>query len=126
MNGDGMVLAAPTVWGPAQREPVDLRSAFQAIWPRAEVVLLNDVAAAGYRFLRSAREDLCVITVGSGIGNKTFIGGRPVTGAQGRGGGSRARVPDVSPSQPCGCRNVDAKRPCAIKRPRYIALEARL
>jgi 3-dehydroquinate synthetase/predicted NBD/HSP70 family sugar kinase len=104
MNGDGMVLAAPTVWGPAQREPVDLRSAFQAIWPRAEVVLLNDVAAAGYRFLRSTREDLCVITVGSGIGNKTFIGGRPVTGAQGRGGEiGHIQVDDSPDAVVCEC-----------------------
>lgn len=86
MNSDGLVLAAPTVWGPSQPSPVDLRADFQSLWPRADLVLLNDVAAAGYRFLRHAHDDLCVITVGSGIGNKTFIAGRPVTGPHGRGG----------------------------------------
>jgi glucokinase len=84
IDGAGRVLRAPTVWGEAGA--FSLREALQAVWPAAAVEVLNDVTAAGYYYRRGDREDLCVVTVSSGIGHKVFVQGRPVTGGNGRGG----------------------------------------
>jgi glucokinase len=82
----GGVLAAPTVWGPREKEPFPLREALEGLWPGAAVAVMNDITAAGYRYLDDGSEDLCVVTVSSGIGHKVFLGGRPVVGIHGRGG----------------------------------------
>jgi glucokinase len=50
------------------------------------VHLLNDVTAAGYRYVEPDLQDFCLVTVSSGIGNKVFLRGSPVTGPGGRGG----------------------------------------
>lgn len=86
INAQGHVFAAPTVWGQALARPIDLRLMLQEIWSIERITVINDVTAAGYRFLRHANDDLVAITVGSGIGNKTFLDGRPRTGPNGRGG----------------------------------------
>src|SRR5207247_836890 len=98
------VMAAPTIWGRRTEVAVDLVSELRGLWPAANIVLENDVSAAGYRFLRSADEDLCVVTVSSGIGNKVFIQGRPMIGPAGRGGEiGHCRV-DASPTAAlCNC-----------------------
>jgi 2-epi-5-epi-valiolone synthase len=82
----GTILAAPTLWGPTVRSLPDLRADLRRTWPQAEITLLNDVTAAGYRYVRKADEDFCVVTVSSGIGNKVFLRGTPVLGPNGRGG----------------------------------------
>ncbi|MCP3980431.1 MAG: ROK family protein [bacterium] len=83
----GRVLAAPTVWGVAREtDPVPLRDDLERLWPGSSITLLNDMTAAGYRYLRHSDEDLCVLTVSSGIGHKVFLAGRPVVGSGGRGG----------------------------------------
>lgn len=86
LDEQGNVFAAPTVWGQKLNEPFDLRAHLEKFWPDTEITVVNDVAAAGYRFLRTPDDDLVVITVGSGIGNKTFLNGQPRTGRHGRGG----------------------------------------
>ncbi|MBT6145008.1 MAG: ROK family protein, partial [Gemmatimonadetes bacterium] len=90
--------------GATQQQPVDLLSALSELWPSTPVLMLNDVAAAGYRYIRSAQEDFCIITVGSGIGNKVFLGGHPVTGPAGRGGEiGHIRVDHSPDALPCDC-----------------------
>jgi C7-cyclitol 7-kinase len=54
--------------------------------PDARLLILNDVTAAGFRYLSHPDESLCVVTVSSGIGHKVFAQGRPVVGPGGRGG----------------------------------------
>jgi glucokinase len=50
------------------------------------VHVLNDLTAAGFFYVSQGHSDFCVTAVGSGIGNKVFIRGRPQIGSQGFGG----------------------------------------
>jgi 3-dehydroquinate synthetase/predicted NBD/HSP70 family sugar kinase len=101
---DGQVEAAPTLWGRMRGERKDLVSDVRAHWPAATVHLLNDVTAAGYRYLRGSRETFCVVTVSSGIGNKVFINGEPVVGSHGQGGEiGHARVDFTTDAPVCDC-----------------------
>jgi predicted NBD/HSP70 family sugar kinase len=88
----GRVLAAPTLWAtagtPARPNPYpyDLARDLEEAWSGVRVTVLNDVTAAGYRYLRDAEDEFCIVTVSTGIGNKVFVGGRPLTGPLGTGG----------------------------------------
>ncbi len=96
----GEVLAAPTVWGTID-EPFALEGRLAPLWPRARIRVLNDVTAAGYRHVRRGG-DFCIVTVSSGIGNKVFVGGRPLVGPSGLGGElGHLRVADA-PACECG------------------------
>jgi 3-dehydroquinate synthetase/predicted NBD/HSP70 family sugar kinase len=104
VGADGRVLAAPTIWGDRGGAPLDVAAALAPHWPGAPVHVLNDVSAAGYRYLRGPDDDFCIVTVSSGIGNKVFIRGRPVTGAAGRGGEiGHARVDFAEDAPLCDC-----------------------
>jgi glucokinase len=73
-------------------------------WPNARVRILNDVTAAGYRYLRSSDDDFCIVTVSSGIGNKVFANGRPLVGRNGLGGElGHLRVDDSEGAPVCEC-----------------------
>lgn len=101
-NGD--VRAAPTVWGERLTSPYPFRDDVARLWPSAQVRILNDVTAAGYRYLRSAHDDLCIVTVSSGIGHKVFVGGRPLLGPNGSGGElGHLCVDDSSDAPLCEC-----------------------
>ncbi len=86
IDPSGRALAAPTVWGDRCPEPVAMDAALAGLWPTAQVTVVNDVTAAGYRYLTRPDDDLCIVTVSSGIGNKLFLQGRPVLGPSGWGG----------------------------------------
>ncbi len=104
LDAQQRVMAAPTIWGQRPEAPVDLLSELRDLWSDANIVLENDVSAAGYRFLRSANDDLCVVTISSGIGNKVFIRGRPMVGPAGRGGEiGHVRVDDSLAAAHCNC-----------------------
>jgi predicted NBD/HSP70 family sugar kinase len=65
---------------------------------------MNDVSAAGYRYLHDPGEDFCIVTVSSGIGNKVFLRGHPMVGPGGRGGEIGHVQVDFSPDAPlCDC-----------------------
>jgi glucokinase len=69
--------------------------------------VVNDVTAAGYRYLSRPDDDLCMVTVSSGIGHKVFLHGRPVLGPHGRGGEIghvRVDFSDDAPICDCGGR----------------------
>jgi predicted NBD/HSP70 family sugar kinase len=83
---DGNILRAPTIWGDYIRAAVPLRDLLAERWPERDLYVCNDVTAAGYRYLRTRSDDFCIVTVSSGIGQKTFVGGRPAVGPNGRGG----------------------------------------
>jgi glucokinase len=74
------------------------------LWPSASVVVLNDVSAAGYWYLRDPQESFCVVTVSSGIGNKIFLDGRPIVGRRGQGGEiGHLRVDFTDEAAKCDC-----------------------
>jgi len=100
----GDVRACPTIWGDLDHAPFAARAALERIWPGARIFVMNDVTAAGYRYLEEGAGDLCVVTVSSGIGHKVFVAGRPAVGARGRGGEIGHWRVDLSPdAPPCDC-----------------------
>src|SRR5437762_9651069 len=100
----GNVLAAPTLWGARLTSPYPLGQDIARRWPNARVGILNDVTAAGYRYLRSSGDDFCIVTVSSGIGNKVFANGRPLVGKNGLGGElGHLRVDDSEGAPICEC-----------------------
>ena len=84
IDAAGRAVTAPTVWGKHEGAPLDPRGLLQARFPGCRIRILNDVTAAGYRYLDD--RDLCIVTVSSGIGTKIFIDGVPRVGSAGRGG----------------------------------------
>ena len=68
------------------RRPFPLAARARESWPGSEVVVLNDVTAAGYAAVADGLRDFCIVTVSSGVGNKIFVNGEPALGAGGRGG----------------------------------------
>jgi glucokinase len=104
VDGERRVLAAPTIWGSAGVYPDDFESALRDAWKGTDVLLLNDVAAAGYRYMRGPSDEFCVVTVSTGIGNKVFVGGRPLVGPRGAGGEiGHLRVDDSAEAPRCDC-----------------------
>jgi predicted NBD/HSP70 family sugar kinase len=103
VDAGGDLLAAPTVLGRCSGT-VALGRLLGEAWPGARVVVTNDVTAAGYALARGDRDSFCVVTVGSGIGCKVFLDGRPVLGAAGRGGEiGHLRVDASEDANPCEC-----------------------
>ncbi|MCX7338447.1 MAG: ROK family protein [Alphaproteobacteria bacterium] len=100
---DGSILAAPSLFG----EKLPVHNATQLLrenfWDSVPMFVLNDVTAAGYRYVTSERQNLCIITVSSGIGSKIFIDGKPLIGS-GYGGEIGHFQADDSPDAPlCDC-----------------------
>jgi predicted NBD/HSP70 family sugar kinase len=103
IDSRGVALASPTLWGPRLPRAVDLPELLHSHWPRADVRVLNDVTAAGYRWARPAGVD-AVVAIGSGIGNKVFVDGVPLLGVAARGGELGHWRVDRSPRAPlCDC-----------------------
>lgn len=101
------VLAAPTIWGDTLSGPVDLVGDLARRWPRASIFLDNDVTAAGYRFAQDPAPDFCIITVGSGIGCKLFLDGKPMVGPSARGGEiGHLRVDFRADAPRCDCGGI--------------------
>ena len=82
----GIALRSPTILGPRLDRPIDVYRHFAGIWPEARIHIVNDVTCSGYYYVRRGYRDFCVISVGSGIGNKVFLGGVPQVGERRRGG----------------------------------------
>lgn len=105
IKGTGTVLAMPTILGPDGQSlcPFDLAERIRNRLPGMELKVMNDVSAAGYRFV-SESDDFVLFTLGSGIGLKVFIGGQPRIGPHGLGGELTHMVFDASPNAPlCDC-----------------------
>jgi C7-cyclitol 7-kinase len=107
LDGERRILAAPTLWGALGRYPYAFEREVQESWRGVDVCFVNDVTAAGYRYLRSEEDDFCIVTISSGIGNKVFVRGRPLVGGSGLGGEIGHLQVDAAPSAPicdCGAR----------------------
>jgi glucokinase len=99
------VLALPTMWGPDSGYlcPLDLASLLASRLPGMEIKVMNDVSAAGYRFVPEGG-DFALFTLGSGIGLKVFVDGQPRVGPRGFGGELTHMVFDANPDAPlCDC-----------------------
>ena len=85
VDPSGRVLSAPTLLGPIA-DPIPLAAHISALWPGAEVFVMNDLTASGYTAVWEGHRDFAIVTVGSGIGHKVFVDAEPVVGPAGRGG----------------------------------------
>ncbi len=83
---EGVALAAPTLTGETRGEHIPVKATCERLWPDARVLVVNDLTAAGYRYVARGATEFCVLTVGSGIGHKVFLDGRPCLGRGARGG----------------------------------------
>jgi C7-cyclitol 7-kinase len=99
----GNALATPTLLGGERASAFPIADAAAELWPRARVHVLNDLTAAGYRYAPEL-QDFCILTVGSGIGHKVFLGGVPQVGPAGRGGEiGHLRIDMAADALPCDC-----------------------
>ncbi len=104
VDGAGRVLTTPTVWRTGAAASFVAATEFARLWPSGEIHVINDVTAAGYRYVADGIDDFCIVTVSSGIGHKVFIGGREIIGRGGRGGEIGHWVMDWEPDAPlCDC-----------------------
>jgi C7-cyclitol 7-kinase len=105
IQGAGTVLALATILGPDSQTlcPIDLAAQISSRLPEMQVKVMNDVSAAGYRFVQNGT-DFAVFTLGSGIGLKVFLDGQPRVGPHGLGGELTHMVFDARPDAPlCDC-----------------------
>lgn len=105
VQGAGTVLALATILGPDGQTlcPMDLAAQISSRLPEMQVKVMNDVSAAGYRFVPKG-DDFAIFTLGSGIGLKVFLDGRPCVGPHGLGGELTHMVFDARPGAPlCDC-----------------------
>jgi predicted NBD/HSP70 family sugar kinase len=84
VDAAGEVSDASTVWGP--RGPRLPLASLLAHGLGRPVELVNDVTAAGCRYVEQEDEDFCIVTVSSGLGNKVFRDGTPLLHRLGLGG----------------------------------------
>ena len=100
----GNALSGPPIWGSLHSEPVPISQELSNLWPSARVLVSNDITCAGYRYLRNSEDDLCVITISSGIGLKVFIQGQPLLGSNSMGGEAGHLKVDFTEDAPiCAC-----------------------
>lgn len=99
---DGVVRAAPTLWG-GRADPVhvgDLLSARLGL----PVLVANDITAAAWRYAEREPEPFCLITISSGIGSKVFRHGEVLVDDQGHGGElGHWRIDLSEDAPPCDC-----------------------
>ena len=79
---DGYVYGAPTLWG-KMSVPYPLLSGLKVRLGKkgvTELLVANDVTAAGRSYVTDENRTFCIITVSSGIGNKIFLNGRVLEG----------------------------------------------
>ncbi|WP_311765183.1 ROK family protein [Streptomyces zingiberis] len=102
VTSDGLVTAAPTIWGEGG-EPLPLGAVLGERLGRP-VLVANDITAAVWRYAESEPEPFCLITVSSGIGNKVFRNGEVLVHPAGYGGELGHWRSDPSPGAArCDC-----------------------
>ena len=102
---DGTALAAPTIWGARDGEPARVRvGAELARQLGIEVVAVNDMTAAAWRYAEIETEPFSLYTISSGVGNKVFYDGKVLLGPGANGGELGHWMVDTSPDAPaCDC-----------------------
>jgi glucokinase len=96
----------PSLLGPGYRGGLDFAGLARRLWPARPAFACNDLTAAGARYVAAGHRDFGILTLGSGVGGKLFIDGRPLLGSAGFGGEiGHWRVPGAPPAQ-CDCGGV--------------------
>jgi len=105
IEGRGKVIALPTIWGADGQSlcPIALDELLAQRLPGMAIRVMNDVTAAGYRFV-GEEPDFALFTLGSGVGLKVFVAGVPQVGPRGQGGELTHMVFNPAPDAPlCDC-----------------------
>jgi C7-cyclitol 7-kinase len=105
LAGDGAALAAPTIWGAAGGAAPRLRVGAELERRLGiEVVAVNDMTAAAWRYAEAETEPFSLYTISSGVGNKVFYDGKVLLGPGAHGGELGHWMVDPSPdAPPCDC-----------------------
>ncbi|MBH5320319.1 ROK family protein [Paenibacillus sp. GSMTC-2017] len=85
VNKKGEVLSAPTLWGP-MKEIYPLNEKLSEMFRDTKVFTINDLTAAGWRYIKVNNGTFCVVTISSGVGNKVFWKGEVLISDDGYGG----------------------------------------
>lgn len=84
IDASGVVYEAPTLWG-GHLKNIPFRADCITRFGR-EVILMNDISAAVWRYAESDKDVFCLFTISSGVGNKIFRHGEVLLSEQGCGG----------------------------------------
>jgi glucokinase len=99
---DGIVIAAPTIWG-SWAPPLRLGEILEQRLG-LPVVVANDITAAAWRYASTEPEPFCLFTISSGIGNKVFRHGEVVVDDDGFGGElGHWRIDQSADAMKCDC-----------------------
>jgi len=102
---NGRIIKAPTLWGNIDKE-FPLQEILVERLKDCEVYVINDITAAGWRYIDVQGGTFCLITVSSGIGNKIFWNREVLLNEKGLGGEMGHASCDNEYSQiPCDCGN---------------------
>lgn len=103
---DGVVHRLPSLLGPAYQGGLDAIALAAEIWPGIAAAAANDLTMAGHLYVARGHRDFGALTLGSGVGGKLFVDGRPLLGRTGFGGEiGHWRFPG-GPATPCDCGGV--------------------
>ncbi|PTV47362.1 ROK family protein [Acinetobacter pittii] len=84
VNENGEVLQLPTIVCDPLNEVYNAKLAIQSIFNSDKCYVVNDITAAGFYFKNE--KDFCILSIGSGVGGKVFISGKPLLGNNSIGG----------------------------------------
>jgi predicted NBD/HSP70 family sugar kinase len=102
IDADGVVYEAPTLWGDHLKK-IPFREDCSAHFDR-EVILMNDISAAVWRYAEAEKDVFCVFTISSGVGNKIFRHGEILLSTEGYGGELGHHVVEHGElALPCDC-----------------------
>jgi len=82
-NGD--VLCAPSLWSDRVAS-CELSKILNQKLKGVNIYIVNDITAAGWRYVGDTNSTFCIITISSGVGNKIFWNGEVVLSPNGKGG----------------------------------------
>ncbi|HEX3044403.1 MAG TPA: ROK family protein [Bacillota bacterium] len=71
VNGLGEAVYAPTLWGNIDK-PYPLKQILCSRLKSCDITVINDITAAGWRYMEKYHGSFCIITVSSGVGCKVF------------------------------------------------------
>ncbi|MEK5071620.1 ROK family protein [Sporosarcina sp. FSL K6-1508] len=71
VDTEGVVTSAATLWG-STNDKFPLLQILKEKLDGINIEIINDITAAGWRYINRINDNFCIITVSSGIGNKVF------------------------------------------------------
>lgn len=82
---NGEILNAPTLWG-KEICNFNIKNFISQSFEGKSVYVINDITAAGWRYLEADRKNFCIVTISSGVGCKVFKDGQVLLNSEAIGG----------------------------------------